>query len=84
MLFGILGVTFFKGKFFYCDTDKLPHEISPQVLTIWDCFDLGGEWARYDANFDHVGHAMITMFNLMTTEGWVQIMWHGVDATTIH
>ena len=26
---------------------------------------------------------MITMFNLMTTEGWNTIMWAGVDATEI-
>ena len=84
MLFGILGVTFFKGKFFHCYTENIPHEVVPQVLTMWDCYDLGGEWLQYDSNFDNVGYAIVTMFNLMTTEGWVQIMWHGVDATAIH
>ena len=39
---------------------------------------------KYDANFDNVGYAMITMFCLMTTEGWNGIMWAGVDATEIH
>ena len=27
---------------------------------------------------------MITMFNMMTTEGWIGVMWNGVDATDIH
>ena len=49
-----------------------------------DCYDYGGEWVLYDTNFDNVANGMITMFILMTTEGWVQIMWHGVDATNIH
>ena len=26
MLFGIQGVTFFKGKFFYCHVDNIPSE----------------------------------------------------------
>ena len=84
MLFGILGVTFFKGKFYYCDTENLPHEVLVQVATLWDCYDLGGEWERYDSNFDNVVEAMITMFNLMTTSGWVSTMLHGIDATAIH
>ena len=51
---------------------------------MWDCYDLGGEWKRYDENFDSVPVAMVTMFNMMTTEGWVSTMWHGVDSTAIH
>ena len=27
---------------------------------------------------------MVTMFNMMTTEGWIEVMWHAVDATEIH
>ena len=51
---------------------------------MFDCYDNGGEWVLYDTNFDNVANGMITMFILMTTEGWVQIMWHGVDASNIH
>ena len=84
MLFGIQGVTFFKGKFFYCHKDNLPEEMAGSIKTMWDCYDAGGEWIRYYENFDNVGEAMVTMFNLMTTEGWVQVMWHAVDATGYH
>ena len=42
---------------------------------MWDCYDAGGEWTRYNANFDNIGNAVITMFNLMTTEGWIDVMW---------
>ena len=51
---------------------------------MWDCYDFGGEWINYPQNFDNVGEAMITMFNMMTTEGWVGVMWQGVDATAVH
>ena len=45
--------------------------------------DYGGEWKRFDANFDNVGNAMITMFTLMTMENWTPLMWNGIDATEI-
>lgn len=27
---------------------------------------------------------MITLFNVMTTEGWIGVMWNAVDATRIN
>ena len=27
---------------------------------------------------------MLTMFTMMTTEGWISVMWNAVDATEIH
>ena len=35
LLFGILGVTYFKGEFFYCDTDNLPENL--EIITSYDC-----------------------------------------------
>ena len=29
-------------------------------------------------------NAMVTMFGMMTTEGWLEIMWSAVDSTKIH
>ena len=51
---------------------------------MWDCYDAGGEWIRHTDHFDNVGAAMVTMFNLMTTEGWIEVMWHAVDITEIN
>ena len=39
---------------------------------------------RLSANFDDVGWAMLTMFTMMTAEGWTNVMWQVVDATEIH
>ena len=27
---------------------------------------------------------MITMFNMMTTEGWIDVMWTAVDSVEVH
>ena len=51
--------------------DNIPTLIQANVETKWDCYDLGGEWELYDTNFDNVANGMVTMFILMTTEGWV-------------
>lgn len=84
MLFGIQGVNFFAGKMSYCNMANLPESVHSKVRSEWDCYDYGGEWLTYDSNFDNVGTAMLTMFTMMTTEGWIEVMWLGVDTTEIH
>ena len=84
MIFGIQGVNFFAGKMYYCNMENMPKSVWPKVKSKWDCYDFGGEWLRYESNFDNVGNAMLTMFTMMTTEGWINVMWLAVDATEIH
>lgn len=84
MLFGIQGVNFFAGKMYYCNMANLPESVHSKIVSEWDCCDYGGEWMRLDSNFDNVGQAMLTMFTMMTTEGWIGVMWLAVDATAIH
>ena len=46
--------------------------------------DYGGDWVNEDQNFDNIGQSLITLFNVMTTEGWIGVMWNAVDATRIN
>ena len=41
------------------------------------------EWENYDMNFDNLGQAMQTLFEMSTTEGWTAVMYQGVDAVGI-
>ena len=84
MLFGIQGVYFFAGKMNYCDMANVPENVQAKVKTKWDCYDYGGDWLPFTANFDNVFRAMMTMFTMMTTEGWASIMWQLIDTTQIH
>ena len=43
--------------------------------------DFGGDWVNQEANFDNLVNAMVTMFGMMSTEGWLEVMWSAVDAT---
>jgi hypothetical protein len=77
-------VNYFKGQFFRCEfdgtTDKSAHTIDDRQ----DCLDLGGFWVNHDSNFDNSGQAILTLFIMSTTEGWLEVMHHGVDANGIH
>ena len=84
LIFGIQAVGLLKGKFFYCDMTNVPDFLEDEILTKWDCLDYGGEWINQGANFDNVVNAMMTMFGMMSTEGWMDVMWNAVDTTEIH
>ena len=78
LLFSILGTTFFKGKYDHCYMHNVRN--GGEVRTMWDCYDLGGEWINPQANFDTTFNSMLTLFTAVTTEGWTNIMWMGIDS----
>ncbi len=78
LLFGIVGVNQFKGSFYICtDTETWAN-------TKNECFDLGGNWVNQDYNFDNIMNAMVYLFVLSTTEGWIDLMHQGTDSRGIN
>ena len=75
IIFGILGVQLFKGKFYYCVGENLR-----EVITRQDCLEHGYEWVNQRYNFDDLGQALMSLFVLSSKDGWVEIMYHGIDA----
>ena len=73
-----------KGKFYYCDMTNIPEYNHDEIGTKWDCIDYGGEWLNKPGNFDSVSDAMLTLFGMSSTEGWLEVMWDSVDSTEIH
>ena len=84
LIFGIQAVGLLKGKMHYCAMDNVPDYVADQIMTKWDCMDYGGEWVNNDDNFDNVPQAMMTLFGMTSTEGWLDVMWNAVDSTEIH
>jgi len=68
LIFAILGVNLFGGKFQYCSVDMLTLHI------MRDCEFAGGQWMTYDHQFDNVPGAMSTLFVVSSLEGWPDIM----------
>lgn len=84
MLFAIFGTTYFKGRFYHCLTDNIESIVdSDLIVSKWDCLSYGGEWINQIVNFDNVLRSMAALFVLSSTEGWGEIMFQGVDATSI-
>ncbi|XP_034449823.1 voltage-dependent T-type calcium channel subunit alpha-1I isoform X3 [Hippoglossus hippoglossus] len=78
IIFGILGVQLFKGKFFYC--------FGPDVKNITnksDCLQANYKWVHHKYNFDNLGQALMSLFVLASKDGWVNIMYHGLDAVAV-
>lgn len=75
LLFAIFGTTYFKGRFFYCLTDKINGVVDITLIdTKWDCLCYGGEWINQIVNFDNVINSLAALFVLSSTEGWGDIM----------
>ena len=63
-----------------CDGLPLSGETTSRMVC--DCW--GGDWKMVmDSSFDNVGAALLTFFQMSTTEGWVKIMFAMVDANGI-
>lgn len=87
-VWGIFGVNFFKGLYYYCYKDhinnnKLFSTALSLVNTKWDCINTGGEWISQQNTFDNVLTAAFSLFQISTTEGWYNLMLTVVDATDI-
>ncbi|RXN32551.1 voltage-dependent T-type calcium channel subunit alpha-1I-like protein [Labeo rohita] len=78
IIFGILGVQLFKGKFYYCvglDVKNITNKS--------DCLSANYRWVHHKYNFDNLGQALMSLFVLASKDGWVNIMYHGLDAVGI-
>jgi hypothetical protein len=45
--------------------------------------DRGGSWENANANFDNVLQSGITLFQMISSEGWVKDMYNGIDGTDV-
>lgn len=88
-VYAIFGVSFFKGEFYYCHTEHLPELFIKQLncnntsFTKWHCLSSGGEWLGDKSNFNNIFYAALALFQMATTEGWVDVMQNGIDSTQI-
>ncbi|XP_015766817.1 PREDICTED: voltage-dependent T-type calcium channel subunit alpha-1H-like [Acropora digitifera] len=76
VMFGILGVQIFKGKFHYCKGND-------NVTNKAECEQGGNKWENRMYNFDNLAQALISLFVFSTRDGWVKIMHNGIDAVGI-
>lgn len=76
----IISFQLFKGTFYYCDGPTLEG-----VKNKTDCLtvDSRNQWINRKYNFDDLGKALMSLFVLSSRDGWVNIMYTGLDAVGV-
>ena len=79
-IYGIIGVNYFKGKYFACSYQQTSvpfRTLNSGVGSKWDCLNAGGEWLNSFMNFDNTIQAISTLFVMSNMVGWKDIMYQG-------
>ena len=86
-IYAIIGISLFKGQFQYCDfileSRELSADILSSIFTKDECLSNGGEWMNRERNFDNIVSALWVLQEIITTEGWLDVMYYGIDSTGI-
>uniref|UniRef100_A0AAQ5YGL0 Ion transport domain-containing protein n=1 Tax=Amphiprion ocellaris TaxID=80972 RepID=A0AAQ5YGL0_AMPOC len=76
--FGIFGVQLFKGTFYHCVGQDLRN-----ITNRNECITARYTWVRKEYNFDNLLQALISLFVMYSKDGWVSIMYNGLDAVGV-
>ncbi|XP_007644469.1 sodium channel protein type 7 subunit alpha isoform X1 [Cricetulus griseus] len=89
LLFSIMGVHLFAGKFYQC-IDPTSGERFPEfeVMNKSQCenliFNESMPWENTKLNFDNVGNGFLSLFQVATFNGWLSIMISAVDSVGVN
>ena len=83
LVFAILGVQLFSGTFSACTKNQWGDmaEVYPNISSC-NAANQNLRWESYQSNFDDILHAFLTLFELGTLEGWVEVMYIGMDSVS--
>ncbi|XP_026065591.1 sodium channel protein type 4 subunit alpha B-like isoform X1 [Carassius auratus] len=89
LIFSIMGVNLFAGKFYYC-FNSTSEEVFPitQVNNKSECFvlkdaDPNVRWMNMKVTFDNVGMGYLSLLQVATFKGWMDIMYSAVDSREV-
>ncbi|XP_015793193.1 sodium channel protein para-like isoform X2 [Tetranychus urticae] len=87
LIFAIMGVQLFAGKFSYCRDRNTEEKSDPNEIenkTICDQHNETLEWYTPMVNFDNVFNGYLSLFQVATFKGWTIIMDHAIDSREVH
>ncbi|XP_074857353.1 sodium channel protein type 1 subunit alpha isoform X12 [Carettochelys insculpta] len=89
LIFSIMGVNLFAGKFYYCvnTTDDKRFEVDT-INNFSQCDELiksnqSARWKNVKVNFDNVGFGYLSLLQVATFKGWMDIMYAAVDSRAV-
>ncbi|KAM6904663.1 sodium channel protein type 4 subunit alpha B [Xenentodon cancila] len=90
LIFSIMGVNLFAGKFYYCFNETSEELfLSEEVNNKTECFALIQDnftevrWKNVKVNFDNVGMGYLSLLQVATFKGWMDIMYAAVDSREV-
>ncbi|KAM9843922.1 sodium channel protein type 4 subunit alpha B [Aulostomus maculatus] len=90
LIFSIMGVNLFAGKFYYCFNETSGEYFSADAVNNKsECDSLieAGytevRWKNIKVNFDNVGMGYLSLLQVATFKGWMNIMYAAVDSRAV-
>ncbi|KAJ6660840.1 hypothetical protein lerEdw1_017466 [Lerista edwardsae] len=89
LIFSIMGVNLFAGKFYHCVNTSTGEMFSiDQVDNLTQCNELierneTARWKNVKVNFDNVGLGYLSLLQVATFKGWMDIMYAAVDSRNV-
>ncbi|KAL4840757.1 hypothetical protein H8958_009071 [Nasalis larvatus] len=86
LIFSIMGVNLFAGKFYHCINTTTGDRFDIEdVNNHTDCLKLierneTARWKNVKVNFDNVGFGYLSLLQVATFKGWMDIMYAAVDS----
>ncbi|XP_051968437.1 sodium channel protein type 4 subunit alpha A isoform X2 [Xyrauchen texanus] len=88
LIFSIMGVNLFAGKFYHCinttTEERFPMDV---VNNRSDCMTLmhtnEARWVNVKVNYDNVGLGYVSLLQIATFKGWMDIMYAAVDSREV-
>ncbi|XP_034448726.1 sodium channel protein type 4 subunit alpha B isoform X2 [Hippoglossus hippoglossus] len=90
LIFSIMGVNLFAGKFYYCFNATSAERFHPDdVNNKTECLALinanfnDARWKNLKVNYDNVGMGYLSLLQVATFKGWMEIMYAAVDSRDV-
>ncbi|KAJ8345452.1 hypothetical protein SKAU_G00296450 [Synaphobranchus kaupii] len=90
LIFSIMGVNLFAGKFYKCINTTSEEMFDVSVVSNYsECTLLGlatneTRWVNLKVNFDNVGMGYLSLLQVATFKGWMDIMYGAVDSRDVY
>ncbi|VDM20050.1 unnamed protein product [Hydatigera taeniaeformis] len=99
LIFGVVAVQLFQGKFFACNDLSKETREECHLVTLFNLYPRGyfisyehsdipevkpRIWSARAFNYDNLIYAMLTLFTVTTGEGWPDVMKNSIDATDVN
>ncbi|XP_070587801.1 sodium channel protein type 1 subunit alpha [Erythrolamprus reginae] len=89
LIFSIMGVNLFAGKFYHCVNTTTGNMFElDEVANMSECYNLihaneTARWKNVKVNFDNVGFGYLSLLQVATFKGWMDIMYAAVDSRKV-